>query len=58
MKKKINKPEQQVIAIVVVTCLMGLIGFARFDKSSRSAFGRVAEMVLTAYLGYLIPKGK
>ncbi|MCX7594204.1 MAG: hypothetical protein N2235_10650 [Fischerella sp.] len=57
-EEKINQPEQQVIAIVVVTCLIGLIGFASFDESSRSSFERVAEMVLTAYLGYLIQNGK
>jgi hypothetical protein len=47
-----------VLAAVVVISMVGLLGFAYIDVTSRPAFLDVAKITIAAYLGYLIPNGR
>jgi hypothetical protein len=50
--------KELILAIVVVICLLGLIGFSVIDEKSRPAFLDVAKVSIGAFIGYLIPNEK
>jgi hypothetical protein len=56
------KPNQNtsnaILAFVVITSMLGLLGFGIIDEGSRSTFLEVSKMSIAAFLGYLIPNGK
>jgi hypothetical protein len=47
-----------ILALVVIICLFGLIGFSIIDVNSRPAFLDVAKVSIGAFIGYLIPNEK
>ncbi|BAY08766.1 hypothetical protein [Calothrix sp. NIES-2098] len=47
-----------ILAFIVVVSMLGLLGFAFIDESTRPVFIEVAKVSVAAYLGYLIPNGK
>ncbi|PAX59776.1 hypothetical protein [Brunnivagina elsteri] len=46
----------RVLAFVVISSTIGLIGFAWIDESTRPSFLEVAKMAIAAYLGYWLGK--
>ncbi len=61
MSQKLNSDSNVsnlILAFVVVVSMLGLLGFAFIDESTRPVFIEVAKVSVAAYLGYLIPNGK